>query len=76
MYDRIFVRPAKYIGQGLWKEGDGALIDGIGPDGISSLIRNLADRISQLQTGFVYHYAFAMLIGVGGLVTLYLYTSG
>ena len=76
LYDRIFVRPAKYIGQGLWKEGDGALIDGIGPDGISSLIRNLADRISQLQTGFVYHYAFAMLIGVGGLVTLYLYTSG
>tara|TARA_A100001037_G_scaffold56838_1_gene49155 strand:+ start:2729 stop:4660 length:1932 start_codon:yes stop_codon:yes gene_type:complete len=76
LYDRIFVRPAKYIGEGLWKEGDGALIDGIGPDGISSLIRNLAGRISQLQTGFVYHYAFAMLIGVGGLVTLYLYTSG
>ena len=76
LYDRIFVRPAKYIGKGLWKEGDGTLIDGIGPDGISRVVQNLAGRVSQLQTGFVYHYAFAMLIGVAGLVTLYLYSHG
>ena len=76
LYELIFVRPAKYIGKGLWKEGDGTLIDGVGPDGISRVVQNLAGRVSQLQTGFVYHYAFAMLIGVAGLVTLYLYTHG
>lgn len=76
LYELILVRPAKYIGKGLWKEGDGTLIDGVGPDGISRVVQNLAGRVSQLQTGFVYHYAFAMLIGVAGLVTLYLYSHG
>jgi NADH-quinone oxidoreductase subunit L len=52
------------------------MIDGIGPDGITAVVRNLAGRASQLQSGYVYHYAFAMLIGVAGLVTLYLYTNG
>ena len=65
-----------YLGKGLWKEGDGTMIDGIGPDGITAVVRNLAGRVSQMQSGFVYHYAFAMLIGVAGLVTLYLYTHG
>ena len=73
LYDWLFVRPAHIIGRGLWKEGDGALIDGIGPDGISAVARNLARRASALQSGYVYHYAFAMLIGVAGLVTWYLY---
>ncbi|MEE2970930.1 MAG: NADH-quinone oxidoreductase subunit L [Pseudomonadota bacterium] len=73
LYDRIFVRPAFYLGRGLWKEGDGTMIDGIGPDGISAAVRVLARRASALQTGYVYHYAFAMLIGVAGLVTWYLY---
>ena len=76
LYDRLFVRPAKFIGEGLWKEGDGTMIDGLGPDGIAAVIRTLAGRASRLQSGYVYHYAFAMLIGVAGLVTLYLYTHG
>ena len=76
LYDRLFVRPAKFIGEGLWKEGDGTMIDGLGPNGIASVVRNLAGRASRLQSGYVYHYAFAMLIGVAGLVTLYLYTHG
>ena len=75
LYELIFVRPAKYLGKGLWKEGDGTLIDGLGPDGLATVIKNLAGRISLLQTGYVYHYAFAMLIGVAGLVTLYLYAQ-
>ena len=75
LYELIFVRPAKYLGKGLWKEGDGSLIDGLGPDGLATVIKNLAGRISLLQTGYVYHYAFAMLIGVAGLVTLYLYAQ-
>jgi NADH-quinone oxidoreductase subunit L len=72
LYDRLFVRPAMALGRGLWKEGDGTLIDGLGPDGIAGLARAIARRASALQTGYVYHYAFAMLIGVVGLVTWYL----
>jgi len=75
LYDRLFVRPAHYLGREFWREGDGTLIDGLGPDGVAAVARNLAERASRLQTGFVYHYAFAMLIGVAGLVTLYLYTA-
>ena len=73
LYDRIFVRPAFYLGRGLWKTGDGALIDGVGPDGVAAATRALSIRASRLQTGYVYHYAFAMLIGVVALVTWYLY---
>ncbi len=73
LYDFLFVRPAKRLGRGLWKIGDGAIIDGLGPDGISSLTRRLAQRAGQLQSGYVYHYAFAMLIGVVLLISWYLY---
>jgi len=76
LYDAIFVRPAFIIGRGLWKGGDGALIDGVGPDGISAAVRLSARRVSALQTGYLYHYAFAMLIGVVVLVTWYLWSHG
>ena len=69
LYDWAFVRPAHYLGRSLWKSGDGAVIDGVGPDGVAAAALNLARRASQLQTGYLYHYAFAMLIGVAGLVT-------
>jgi NADH-quinone oxidoreductase subunit L len=73
VYDWLLVRPALWIGRGLWQTGDGAIIDGFGPDGIAAAARNLARRASALQTGYVYHYAFAMLIGVVVIVTWYLY---
>ncbi len=76
LYDWLFVRPAHRIGRGLWKEGDGTLIDGLGPDGLSAVARTLARRASMLQSGYVYHYAFAMLIGVAAFVTWYLYAQG
>ncbi len=72
LYDRLFVRTAFTLGDGLWKGGDGMIIDGFGPDGISAATRELAREASRLQTGYVYHYAFAMLIGVVALVTWYL----
>ncbi len=72
LYDAVFVKPANYIGRGLWKSGDGALIDGVGPDGVAAAALNLARRAARLQTGYLYHYAFAMLIGVAALVTWYL----
>jgi len=75
LYDRIFVRPAFYLGRNLWKVGDGSLIDGIGPDGISAAVRSLARRAGALQTGYIYHYAFAMLAGVLVLISWYLFAS-
>jgi NADH-quinone oxidoreductase subunit L len=72
LYDWLFVRPAMVIGDGLWKSGDGAVIDGLGPDGVAAVTRDLARQASRLQTGYLYHYAFAMMIGLVALVTWYL----
>ncbi len=74
LYELILVGPAKRLGRLLWKTGDGRIIDGFGPDGIAASVLNLARRASALQSGYLYHYAFAMLIGVAALVTWY-YTS-
>jgi NADH-quinone oxidoreductase subunit L len=72
LYDRLFVRNAFSLGEGLWRTGDGKIIDGLGPDGVAAAARELAREASRLQTGYLYHYAFAMLIGVVALVTWYL----
>jgi NADH-quinone oxidoreductase subunit L len=69
LYDFLFVNPAKGLGHFLWKKGDGFVIDGMGPDGISARVGDITNRVVKLQTGFLYHYAFAMLIGVAALVT-------
>jgi NADH-quinone oxidoreductase subunit L len=71
LYDRLFVRSAFSLGDGLWKRGDGAVVDGI-IDGVAARTRDAALGASRLQTGYVYHYAFAMLIGVVALITWYL----
>ncbi|MBT4907329.1 MAG: NADH-quinone oxidoreductase subunit L [Rhodospirillaceae bacterium] len=73
LYDRVFVRPSFVLGRGLWKSGDGAVIDGVGPDGIAAAARDIAARASRLQSGFVYHYAFAMLIGLVVLASWFLF---
>ena len=72
LYDILFVRSAKYLGRNLWKHGDGAVIDGIGPDGIAAATLSVARRAVKLQSGYVYHYAFAMLLGLAAIVTWYL----
>jgi NADH-quinone oxidoreductase subunit L len=73
LYNFLFVKPAFYLGRNLWKTVDGAIIDGIGPDGISAVTLNLAKRIAQLQTGYLYHYAFAMIGGIIILITTYMW---
>ena len=69
LYDFLFVRPAMWLGRFLWKKGDGEVIDGLGPDGVSARVIDVTDKVVRLQTGYVYHYAFAMLIGVAALVS-------
>ena len=69
LYDFLFVRPAKRLGYFLWKKGDGVVIDGLGPDGISARIGDITGQVVRLQTGYLYHYAFAMLIGIAALVS-------
>ncbi|WP_315923649.1 NADH-quinone oxidoreductase subunit L [Mesorhizobium sp. SP-1A] len=69
LYDFLFVRSAKWLGRFLWKTGDGKIIDGFGPDGVSARVVDVTNRVVKLQTGYLYHYAFAMLIGVAALVT-------
>ncbi len=76
IYDWLFVRPAHLFGRFLWKRGDGNVIDGIGPDGIAARVIDLARNASRLQSGYVYHYAFAMLIGVVALLTWYFSQAG
>ncbi|MGC2812375.1 MAG: NADH-quinone oxidoreductase subunit L [Bradyrhizobium sp.] len=76
LYDLIFVRPTKWIGRFLWKVGDGYIIDGFGPDGVSAGVLDVTRNVVRLQTGYLYHYAFAMLIGVAGLITWFMFGVG
>jgi NADH-quinone oxidoreductase subunit L len=76
LYELIFVRPAKWIGYQLWKKGDGYIIDGFGPDGVSARVLDITRNVVKIQTGYLYHYAFAMLIGVAGLITWFMFGLG
>ena len=69
LYNYIFVKNAFRYGQLFWKGGDTRIIDGYGPDGISALTIRAAKRISAVQTGYLYHYAFAMIVGIAAFVT-------
>jgi NADH-quinone oxidoreductase subunit L len=64
LYDAVFVKPAFRLGRVLWRGGDQALIDGLGPDGMAAVTRTVAARLRRFQSGYVYHYAFLMIIGV------------
>jgi NADH-quinone oxidoreductase subunit L len=76
IYDFLFVRPAMWLGRLLWKGGDGWLIDGFGPDGVSARVIDVTRNVVRLQTGYLYHYAFAMLIGVAALITWFMLMGG
>ena len=65
LYDLVFVRPAFWLGRLFW-------IDGFGPDGVAQAVIDTTDRVVRIQTGYVYHYAFAMMLGVAAFITWYL----
>ena len=66
------VGAALWIGRVFWKKGDGATIDGLGPDGIAARANDIAGVLSRFQSGYLYHYAFVMLIGVAALVSYFM----
>ena len=69
LYDALFVVPSKKLGLILWKFFDIKIIDGFGPDGISSFIKKCSLKASKFQSGFIYQYAFVMLLGFSALLT-------
>jgi NADH-quinone oxidoreductase subunit L len=73
IYDFLIVRPTIWLGRVLWKDGDGFIIDGFGPDGVSARVLDVTRNVIRLQTGYLYHYAFAMLIGVAAAVTWFMF---
>ncbi len=75
IYDALFVKPALAIGRFFWKKGDGATIDGLGPDNLAARAQDMAGVLMRFQSGYLYHYAFVMLVGVAGLVTYFMMTA-
>ncbi|WP_091739711.1 NADH-quinone oxidoreductase subunit L [Phenylobacterium immobile] len=73
LYQATFVRGAKFLGDVFWKGGDQKIIDGLGPDGVAALSRKTGGLASRVQSGYLYHYAFVMLLGVAGLLTFALW---
>jgi len=73
IYDALFVQPALAIGRLFWKKGDEAVIDGLGPDNIAARAQDMAGVLSRFQSGYLYHYAFVMLVGVVALVSYFMY---
>jgi NADH-quinone oxidoreductase subunit L len=76
LYDALFVRMSLVLGKIFWKQGDLKTIDRFGPDGMASFSYGVSRITSLLQTGYVYHYAFAMLLGVVGVISWYLFSKG
>src|SRR5271156_1822374 len=75
IYDFLFIRPALWLGRLFWKGGDGFIIDGFGPDGVSARVLDVTKNVVRLQTGYLYHYAFAMLIGVAAFTTWFMFSG-
>ena len=69
LYEIIFIKPIKNIGIFLWKKGDEGTIDKFGPNGVSKLIKLISNKAVQFQSGYIYDYAFVMLIGLSALIT-------
>ena len=76
LFDFLFIRPSFWFGKTFWKRGDEQTIDGFGPDGVSAAVAYVAAQARKLQTGYVYHYAFAMMIGLAAVVTWFMVSGG
>ena len=75
MYEQVFARGARLLGKGLWQQGDRGLIDGVLVNGSAKLVASIAAVSRKLQTGYIYHYAFAMIIGLLVAITYIIFGS-
>lgn len=73
LYDFLFTRPSFALGRFFWHQGDEKIIDRFGPNGVGGRVLNVATITPKFQTGYLYHYAFLMLIGLTGMATWLLY---
>ena len=69
LYEFIIVKPLKFVGFIFWKKGDQNIIDRYGPDGLSKTIKFFSNKAVKFQSGFIYDYAFIMLLGLSFLLT-------
>jgi len=76
IYNAVFVKTALVLGTFFWKRGDGQVIDGLGPNGVAAFSQKISGVLSKFQTGFVFQYAFMMMIGLIALVTWVAYAMG
>ena len=76
IYDATIVKGARKLGDIFWKIGDMKLIDGLGPNGVAAFAAGAAKRLSKIQSGYLYHYAFVMLLGVAVIIALVFRTVG
>ena len=72
LYEKIFTQPLKKIGSFLWKTGDEKTINRYGPDGISKIIKMISNKAVKLQSGYIFDYAFVMLLGFSLLLTFFI----
>ena len=75
LYNQIIVKPTKFIGSFFWEKGDIKIIDRLGPDGISKIIKIISNKSSKFQSGYIYDYAFIMLIGLSLLLTFFIFNK-
>jgi NADH-quinone oxidoreductase subunit L len=73
LYNFIFIRPAFWLGRLFWKGGDGKIIDGLGPDGVAARVLDATKGAVKMQTGYVYHYAFVMMIGLAAILSWFMF---
>tara|TARA_B100001996_G_scaffold324946_1_gene270689 strand:+ start:2500 stop:4410 length:1911 start_codon:yes stop_codon:yes gene_type:complete len=72
IYEFVFIKPIKAIGLFFWRSGDIKTIDRFGPDGISKLVKIISSKATKLQSGYIFDYAFVMLLGFSLLLTFFI----
>jgi NADH-quinone oxidoreductase subunit L len=76
LYNVIFVKPALWLGRAIWQGFDDWLVDKTIVEGLGNRVKDVTAQMVRLQSGYLYHYAFAMLIGIAALLTWYIAAGG
>jgi NADH-quinone oxidoreductase subunit L len=76
IYEFVFIRPASWLGSFFWRRGDGTIIDGTINGVAMGIVPTFTRAANRVQSGYVFHYAFAMVIGLAVLLTWFTITGG